>query len=77
LAGLGANELVCSEILGVSWVQWSICRLTAWGVVDAFVNSSVLLINFLKRVSIAFFSLFFDGIGCGPLVGGIMVGFLV
>jgi len=58
-------------------VQLSGGRLTTRGVGDALVESSILIINCLDTISFAYFLLFFNGVGCGLLVRGVMVGFMV
>jgi len=77
LAVVGGSVLVCLGVWGISWVQLSGRRLMVRGVDDALVESSILVINCLDTISVAYFLLFSNGIGCGSLVGGVMVGFVV
>jgi len=77
LVVVGGGVSVCLGVWEILWVRLSGSRLTVRGVGDALVGSSVLVINCLDTSSVAYFLLFFDSVGCGSLIGGIMVGFVV
>jgi len=59
LAVVGGTELVCLDFWGISLLQLTDSWLAGQGVVGACLEVSVLIIMFLKTVSVAYCSSFF------------------